>query len=186
MGDHPNFLHPTLILLLAKRLPKANAISAHAWRGRCPRLAPAAAPWGWVLARHQPGNHGSIQGCCCLLLLALPRWVCGAQGTASCYYAPLRCTSPMARWRCSGGFELSCSERFPVVILCPQQGASVRQALGKGPRWKGAVRGAPHCVLRLPRRGLVGYKEDWQRGREVSPSPPSHPLPPRPCVGTTI
>lgn len=70
-------------------------------------------------------------------------------------------------------FELSCSERFLMAILCPQHDASVRQALGKGPCCKGAVWGVPDCVLRLLRRGLVGYKEDWQRWREA---PPAHVL----------
>lgn len=58
-----------------------------------------------------------------------------------------------------------------MVIPCPQHGASVRQALGKGPQREGAVWGDPDCVLRLLGRGLVGYQEDWQRGKEDS-SPP--------------
>lgn len=61
-------------------------------------------------------------------------------------------------------FELSCSERFLMAILCPQR------ALGNGPHCKGAVWGVPDCVLRLLRSGLVGYKEDWQRWREAPPS----------------
>lgn len=167
---------PTLTLPLARRLPKANAISAHAWHGRCRRLAPAAAPWGWVLARHQHGVMAASRGAaaCC-------SWhhLDGGMGGVRC---PGGCTlllcSP-ALCKPHGevevpGFELSCRERLPTVILCPEHGASVGRALRRDPTAR-----APCEESLMVSSGSRG--EAWWDTRRTGRGEGS---PPRPCVGT--
>lgn len=162
---------PTLMLLLVGRLPKANAISAHAWHGRCPRLAPAAAPWGWVLARHQHSVMAASRGAA-----ACSSWhyLDGCLGGVWC---PGGCTlllcSP-ALCKPHGevevpGFELCCRERFPMVILSPQHGTSVRQALGRDPTARAPCGESVLCP-QAPEERFGGIR---RTGRGGGKSPPA-------------
>lgn len=114
-------------------VPMPGTAAAHAWHQQLPR-GDGSLPGISLASWQHPG-----------VLLPAPL------GTASMgVWCPGDCTHPVTLFPCAvqtpwqgggawGGFELSCSERFSTLILCPQDSASVRQALGKGLHWKGAV-----------------------------------------------
>lgn len=149
MEPPPSHLHPSLVLLLVRCLPGANAISVQAWHSHCPCLALAAAPWGRVLAQHHRGIAVTSGAAA-----TSPPWhdPCRCEGCVwsllqlqgGVHPIPLPCASLWWDGGACGCVGVPSGEGFPWVTLCLQQGTSSGHPLGdrtllgvvrvKGPR----------------------------------------------------